>query len=93
MERPANLDPSFDDVIKDAGTHKLSMEEKIKYMEALHLNERERQVIHEGGYIIGKQDGLEEGIAKVAKNLLSMGLSAETVSEATGLSAEEIAAL
>ena len=81
------------------------MEEKIKYMEALHLNERERLVIHEGGYIIGKQDGLEEGRAEglakglakgkaeVAKNLLEMGVPTETVSKATGLSAKEIAAL
>ncbi len=59
--RPEHLDPSFDDIIKDAGTQRLSTEQKIKYMEALHLNERERLVIHEGGYIIGKEDGLEEG--------------------------------
>ncbi len=103
--RPANLDPSFDEVIKDAGTHKLSMEEKIKYMEALHLNERERQVIHEGGYIIGKQDGLEEGRAEgraeglakgltiVAKAMIADGLPAEAVAKYTGLSEAEIAAL
>ena len=33
-------------------------------MEALHLNERERTVVYEGGYIMGKNDGLEEGLMK-----------------------------
>ena len=33
-------------------------------MEALHLNERERTVVYEGGYIIGKKEGLEEGEKK-----------------------------
>ena len=29
-------------------------------MEALHLNERERLVIHEGGIMIGREEGREE---------------------------------
>ena len=95
--RPEHLDPSFDDIIKDAGTQRLSTEQKIKYMEALHLNERERLVIHEGGYIIGKEDGLEEGRAEkqveVARTMLADGMSPELVSKYTGLSEEDIAKL
>ena len=41
----------------------------------------------------GLSQGLAKGKAEVAKNLLEMGMSSETVSKATGLSAEEIAAL
>jgi predicted transposase/invertase (TIGR01784 family) len=99
--RPEHLDPSFDDIIKDAGTQRLSTEQKIKYMEALHLNERERLVIREGGYIIGKEDGLEEGRAEgraekqveVARTMLADGMSPELVSKYTGLSEEDIAKL
>ena len=99
--RPEHLDPSFDDIIKDAGTQKLSTEQKIKYMEALHLNERERLVIHEGGIIIGREEGKAEGIAigkaegiaEVARNLLKMGMPVEDIAKATSLSEEEINAL
>lgn len=70
-------------------------------MEALHLNERERLVIHEGGYIIGKEDGLEEGRAEgraekqveVARTMLADGMSPELVSKYTGLPEEDIAKL
>ena len=72
-----------------SGTHKLSMEEKIKYMEALHLNERDRLEYGEDRFA----EGLTEGKAEVANNLLAMGMSSETVSKSTGLSAEEIATL
>ena len=108
-------------MLKDAETGKLSTEQKIQYMEALHLNERERTVVYEGGYIIGKEDGLAEGlqqgleqgmekglqqgreeglaqgnvqgIAKVARNMLSMGLAADVIAQATGLTQEQLEAL
>ncbi len=42
----------------------------------------------------GKSEGLAEGeqkkALKVARNLLTMGLSVEQISEATGLSEEEV---
>ena len=59
-KRPENLDPSFDDVIKDAGTGKLTIQQKIEYMVAMHLNDRERLVIHEGGVMIGREEVREE---------------------------------
>ena len=61
VKRPEHLDASFDDIIRDAGTGKLSSRQKTEYMEALHLNERERTVIYEGGYIMGREEGREEG--------------------------------
>ena len=89
VERPDNLDPTFNDVIEDAGTGKLSNQQKLKYMEALHLNERERLVIHEGGIIIGRAN---EKVA-IARNMLAKGFDLETIAECTGLSEEEVLAL
>ena len=58
-------------------------------MEALHLNERERLVIHEGGIIIGRAN---EKVA-IARNMLAKGFDLETIAECTGLSEVEVLAL
>ena len=52
----------------------MSTEQKIQYMEALHLNERERTVVYEGGYILGKEDGLAEGLEKGLQQGLEQGM-------------------
>ena len=44
----------------------------------------------ERGLKQGRAEGIEEGIAKVAKAMLAKGISAETISEVTGLSTEDI---
>ena len=95
---PDNLDSSFDDIIKDAGTCKLTTKQKIEYMEALHLNERERLVVYEGGYQLGKADGIAEGEAKgkaeamvtIARNLLGMGMPLADIVKVTGLPEEKV---
>lgn len=61
-------------------------------MEALHLNECERQVVYEGGYIIGHTEGKAEGVAEVARALLVKGIDVETIAECTGLTPEQIKA-
>ena len=109
MTRPENLDPSFDDIIDESSTRKLSMKEKLAYMEARTLNERERLVIREGGYIQGFDDGIEKGIEQgieqgraqgadeerkaYTKALLAAGVSAETIASALGMSVEEVQGL
>jgi predicted transposase/invertase (TIGR01784 family) len=40
-----------------------------------------------------KEEGIEEGIEKVARNLLSMGLPVETIKKATGLNEATIRSL
>ena len=92
-ERPQNLDSSFDDVIRDAETRKLSEKQKKNYMKALELNERDRLVIYEGGYNRGVEDGMEKGRAEIARNLLAMQMPASDIAKATGLSEEQILAL
>ncbi|BDD08216.1 hypothetical protein FUAX_06480 [Fulvitalea axinellae] len=45
------------------------------------------------GFEKGLEKGLKEGVVKVAKNLLTIGLSSEQISQTTGLSIDEIEAL
>ena len=85
-KRPENLDPSFNDVIKDAGTGRLSIQQKIEYMEAKRLNDRERLVVHEGGIMIGRVEEKHD----IAKAMLAKGLDPGLVAECTGLSVEEV---
>ena len=89
VERPKNLDRSFDEVIKDADTSKLSAEQKKSYMEARKLSEHERLVVYEGGIEIG----IQQRNVEIAKNLLALGVVPATISKATGLTEEQILAL
>ena len=45
------------------------------------------------GFEKGVEKGTATGLAKAAKGMLQMGMSVETVMQATGLSAGEVAAL
>lgn len=98
MHRPESLDPSFDDIIDDSVTVKLSTKEKLAYMEARTLSERERIVIREGGYIIGKEDGFAEGMEKgrvqgileSAGRLLAAGMSKVEVARLLNLDVEQL---
>ena len=93
VERPKNLDSSFDEVIKDADTSKLSANQRKSYMEARKLSEHERLVVYEGGIEIGRREGIEKSKKEIAQNLLSLDVSPATISKATGLSEAEITSL
>ena len=102
VHRPESLDPSFDDIIDDSVTVKLSTKEKLAYMEARTLSERERIVIREGGYIIGKEEGFAEGMEKgmekgkiqgileSAGRLLAAGMSKADVAKLLNLEVEQL---
>jgi predicted transposase/invertase (TIGR01784 family) len=45
------------------------------------------------GIAIGEERGVEQGLLKTASNLLSMKMSVEQVSQATGLSVDKIKSL
>ena len=100
-ERPRELDKSFDPLIEDAQTNKLTPMEKEDYMKSIELTEHERLVLYEGGYEYGREDGLAEGMEKgrieglkdTARAMLAKGLDAGIVAECTGLSLEEIKTL
>jgi predicted transposase/invertase (TIGR01784 family) len=90
VHRPEHLDSSFDDIIQDAGTQKLTTEQKLKYMEALHLSERERKVIYEGGIIVGREEGRSEMRLEAARALFAEGVPIETIAKALSLTEEEM---
>ena len=90
------MDPSFDELIEDASTQKLTAMEREDYLKALEISERDRVVLYEGGYYMGHRDGVEEGREEErlsnARIFKSLGVDPEIICQATGLSAEQVAA-
>lgn len=70
----------------------LSKEDRIKYDESLRKF-RDTISVMEGQRLEGKAEGLAEGKAEVAVKLKAMGLSVSEITEATGLSPEQVEAL
>ena len=48
---------------------------------------------HESGREEGREEGLKEGQSKIAMNLIRLGASHEIITQATGLSEEEVSML
>ena len=48
---------------------------------------------HKKGHKEGKEEGLKEGQSKIAMNLIRLGASHEIITQATGLSEEEVSRL
>ena len=80
-----NDDPEFQKYMSEE-------EDKRKIQNSL-LSEAKEEGISQGieqGYTSGINDGISKGIKQTAKNLLSMNMTLEDISKATGLSVEEI---
>ncbi len=52
-----------------------------------------RETGREEGHKVGKEEGLKEGQSKIAMNLIRLGASCEIITQATGLSEEEVSML
>ena len=48
---------------------------------------------HKKGHKEGKEEGLKEGQSKIAMNLIRLGTPCEIITQATGLSADEVSRL
>ena len=48
---------------------------------------------HKKGHKEGKEEGLKEGQSKIAMNLIRLGTPCEIITQATGLSVEEVSKL
>ena len=83
---------------------KMTVEQRLKYEEEIMtrndiLNsiseqlEDARKEAAEIGAAEGRAEGRSEGIAETARNFLALGIDVETISKATGLTAEELEAL
>ena len=81
--------------IKRIGGSDEVMEQAIKYMEEF-LKDEEIQDIYDKIADVeyrAKEEGLEQGIIKTAKNMIQNGLSVSEIMKYTGLSKEEVEAL
>ena len=74
-------------------------EKKLEYIsgdeEALALYRAREDSAHERANLLytGRMEGMEEGIEKVAKNMLAKNTPLNYIAEVTGLSIEELTAL
>ena len=59
--------------------------ERDTYNQIEYAHEREREK--------GREEGLKEGQSKIAMNLIRLGASHEIITQATGLSEEEVSKL
>ena len=86
----------FQRLSETAEVASLNKEERRKYDESLRAY-RDTIAVMDGQYLQGEQKGIEkgraEGRAEVAHKLKQMGLATADIAEATGLTADEIAAL
>ena len=78
----------------------MSKEDRMKYDESIKvyrdqmaIMEYERQQGMAEGLAQGKAEGLAQGKADVARNLKRMGMTAESIAQATGLTLDDIAGL
>ena len=67
--------------------------ERDTYNQIEYARERGRKEGREEGRKEGKEEGLKEGQSKIAMNLIRLGASCEIITQATGLSKEEVSML
>ena len=70
----------------------MSKADRIKYDESI-KKYRDTLAVMSGQWLEGKEEGLQEGIAKVAKNMKTKGMPYEQITAVTGLSEETIKSL
>ena len=76
----------YEDFLTDAQLREAQFEHEM----FLHDQAQAKSDAHKEGYEEGMERGEHEKAVAVAKNLIKMGLSVQQVSEATGLSVDEI---
>ena len=67
--------------------------ERDTYNQIEYAHESGREEGREEGRKEGKEEGLKEGQSKIAINLIRLGASCEIITQATGLSEEEVSKL
>ena len=67
--------------------------ERDTYNQIEYARETGREEGREEGHKVGKEEGLKEGQSKIAMNLIRLGASCEIITQAIGLSEEEVSML
>ena len=67
--------------------------ERDTYNQIEYARETGREEGREEGHKVGKEEGRGEERLKIAMNLIRVGASCEIITQATGLSAEEVSRL
>ena len=105
LKRPERLrDRIFTKLFDVSELAQLDDEDRIKYIKAMnterdtynqieYARESGREEGREEGRKEGKEEGLKEGQSKIAMNLIRIGASCEIITQATGLSEEEVSKL
>ncbi len=101
--RPEHLDPSFDSIINDSGTKKLTYQQKIlanmsvlqreqydKIMEDALARLSEMNTAREMGREEGREEGRDERNQEIANIMLGKGFDVKTIAECLGISEEEV---
>ncbi len=84
--------PGFEGMLAAGEIAGFSKEKRAKY-DADMITERDMYNILETARQEGREAGLAEGEARVAKKMLAAGMPEEQIIEFTGLNAEQLAAL
>ena len=93
LERPERLrDRIFTKLFDVAELAQLDDEDRTNYIKAMNT---ERDTYNQIEYAreTGREEGLKEGQSNIAMNLIRLGTPCEIITQATGLSAEEVSRL
>lgn len=97
---PKDVPSRYQRILKNAQLAHISEEDRQNYLKSM-LTEYEKKMIGQGHYDLGYTDGQEAGMEKgraeqsveIARRMLEMGLPNTVISQATGLSEQQIKSL
>lgn len=90
-ECPPEIDePVFQKLYREAEYARFTPDQQLTYERS---RKRELDIYNEieGGRILGREEGREEGLLEAARNMKSLGLDDETIMKATGLTSYDVA--
>jgi predicted transposase/invertase (TIGR01784 family) len=90
--KPEDMGERYAAIAKAALMYGLPDEDKIKYFRNM-ITEEEKMELYETGFEDGMEKGMEKGVRETARRLKNLGVPAETIVRATGLSLDEVSLL
>ena len=81
-------DPYFNDLMEEAAFANMTWEEQEKYIASM-----KQRWDYKNTLDFAEMKGMEKGVEKVAREMLKMGLETQIITQATGLTEEQVRAL